>query len=208
MDFKEVILQGIEKRERDNPHERSGKFTPSRMGRCYRYQILERKGAEATDPISTNLLITFDIGTMIHRYIQGFLPAGSCEVKTSTNDVVGYCDYVGVDCVADFKTVGFFQWKRIENARTSDIEANNEQYCYQLMTYAYLLNKPKGYLVFVKKDDMSVRQFEISLSDWQGRIEHELKVLKDYWDLGVVPKGEPRAYGGKECNNCILYGSE
>jgi len=201
MEFKDAIIKGVAEKMKEE-RERSGKFTPSRMGRCYRYQIAQRKELPESDPISPELVLTFDIGTMVHQYVQKFFKPTQCEVKVGAGDIVGYCDYVDSECVADFKTVGFWQWKKIENAKVSDIEVNSEQYCYQLMTYAYLLDKPVGYLVFIKKDDMSIRQFEIKLEDWKERIERELAILREYWELDVLPKGEPRAYGGKECQFC------
>jgi len=82
------------------------------------------------------------------------------------------------------------------------VEVENEQYCYQLMGYAYLTGKPKGYLVFIDKATYGIKQVLVVLQFWQERIEDELTILRNYWEQDKLPPAMPRAYGGKECRYC------
>ncbi len=201
MDFKKFLYEAVEM-EMATPRKPSGKFAPSRMGRCYRYQILKRKGEAESDPVGPQLQMTFDIGTMVHRYIQAKLPAKACEVPYESDDIKGFCDYVDEDSVTDFKTVGFYVWNRLKNANDATICSVKKVDCYQLMTYAYLLDKPKGFLVYIKKDNMELKQFTLYLDEWRDEVKTELETLRDYWESQTLPTGFPRAYDGKECGYC------
>ena len=179
----------------------SGKFTPSFLGRCYRAQIWKRRGEKPTNPPDVRTLRVFKVGKLFHEFVQSYLPPHQVEVKVETEDIIGFADIVTNEEVMDIKTV---HSRAFWHMAKSNYDITKEKFTniLQVMTYAYLLKKPKGRLIFISKDDLCVEEYGFHIDVWGEKVEKELKTLRSWWDSGGLPPAEPRAYGGKECSYC------
>jgi hypothetical protein len=188
--IEEVIQQEIEK---SKERVRSGKFSPSSMGRCYRYQYWNRKDEEQTNPPNIYAFKKFRIGNIVHDDIQSMFPEEMVEVEISSDDISGKADLVDEYSVVDLKTISSFQWKRIDKPDV-DIARDYPTYVMQLMTYVYFLKKELGQLVFISKDTLETLTFEFKASEWNMVVEEELDLLRAMWRLQDLPRAIPRAY--------------
>ena len=186
---------------------RSGKFSPSSFGRCFRYQIWNRADVKVSDPIGINVLRIFKVGHMFHKFLQDIVE-GEKEVLIEEDDVKGFADIVVEDEVIDLKTVrtrGFWAMKK----QGYDMNAKNEDKILQVVYYAKQLGKVKARLVFVCKDDLAMLDHLVFVADWKEKLEQELKSLRLYWNnytrTQQLPLAEPRAFGGYECKYCGFF---
>ena len=184
------------------PRKRSGKFSPSSFGKCYRAQIWNRRNEPVTNPPSVEALRRFKVGNIIHDYAQAFFPTAQREVKIEVgNDVIGFADLVLDNEVIDIKSCRSFEFKMMVKDGY-DVEVAKTVNCYQVAAYAVFLGKPQARLIFIEKDALDSREFVISTADWKEKIEDELTILRGHWQREELPKPLPRAYNGKECSYC------
>ncbi|MHA1853861.1 MAG: hypothetical protein ACTSUF_10215 [Candidatus Heimdallarchaeaceae archaeon] len=187
----------------------SGKISPSQMGYCYRRQYWYRKGEPASNPFDARTLRIFKVGDIFEEFVSKYLPEDmGRQVLVETEDIKGYADFVTKDEVIDIKSQhsrGFW-WMNKDNYNINEEKKPN---ILQVMTYAYLLDKPKGRLVYVSKDDLCILEYGFHINKWVKEIENELSTLKDFWSKGVLPPAQPRCYWNKkekkfkECEWCL-----
>ena len=181
---------------------RSGKFSPSSFGRCYRYQIWNRKNEAQTNPVSVEALRRFKVGNIIHAYAQSFFPNAQREVLVlSGDDMVGYADIVLENEVVDIKSCRSYEFKTFLK-KDYDIREGKSQNCLQVATYALFLNRPQARLIFIEKDALDSKEFVLQTKDFKKEVEEELEILRGFWKNDKLPAPLPRAYGGKECGYC------
>ena len=181
---------------------RSGKFSPSSFGRCYRMQYWNRKNEPKSNPVDVEALRRFKVGNIIHEYMQQFFPQAQKEVKIEVaDDVIGFADIVLADEVVDIKSCRTFEFKLLVKPNY-DIEVGKTTNCLQVMSYALFLNKPQGRLIFIEKDALDSTEFVLQTKDWKDRIEDELTILRGQWKKDELPSPNPRAYGGHEGKYC------
>lgn len=197
----QVVEQMIRKEEEENKRERSGLWNPSSFGRCYRYQIWNRRDVEKTNPPDMRALKIFRLGKLIHTDVQSHLNPTGVEYEATVEDVHMFVDYLTETDVWDFKSAGAWQFKKV-TGKDYDVEKDNESYCLQLMSEVVLLDREVGHLVFIEKDTYATKEFIFKVEDWRERVEQELVTLRGLWENGGVPSAMPRAYGLKECNYC------
>lgn len=196
----------LAKQAERSKRERSGKFSPSMFGRCYRAQIWDRKNEEVTNPPDERALRVFAVGNIFHDWIQSYLPKHDCEVLIETEDIKGYADIVFDDCVTDLKTMhskGFW-WMAKSNY---DMKKEKLPNILQVCAYAWLLNKPKASLCFISKDDLCINEYPLDVKEWIPAVELELKALRYFWAEAKLPPALPRCYmqvdgTSKECGYC------
>jgi CRISPR/Cas system-associated exonuclease Cas4 (RecB family) len=190
-----------EKQAERKTRESSHKFSPSSFGRCYRCQFLRQKGLDASNPPDVRTLRVFKSGNIAHEFIQSLFKDHQKEVLIETDEVKGYADVVLSGAVYDIKSCHSrkFWWL----AKSGDIKEKEFTSILQLMTYVWLLNKEKGVLVYVSRDDLCINEYIFFLKDWKEHIQHELDMLRMYWDKQEMPPAQPRAYGGKEGKYCV-----
>ena len=166
--------------------EGSGKFSPSLLGRCYRMQVWKRKGEPQTNPPDVRALRIFAVGHLFHEYIQSQLEGVEKEVKVETDDILGFADLVTEDEVIDIKTQHSRAFWYMQKGK---YDVNKEKYpnILQVMTYAYLLGKPKGRLIFISKDDLCTEEYGFHLDQWKGKVEEEIATLLDWWSKELPP---------------------
>jgi CRISPR/Cas system-associated exonuclease Cas4 (RecB family) len=187
------------------PRARSGKISPSSLGRCYRYQMWYRDDLKPSNPPVERDLRVFKIGNIIHEWIQSYFHESFVEVLCEEEDVKGYCDIVKGDTVYDIKSQhsGSFHYM---NAVGDDVFNDKFQNWLQLLFYAKHLKKERMQLVFVSKDDACMKEYNLEVKKYLTYLEKELSNLREMWvrykEDGAIPDGIPKAYGGKECRYC------
>jgi hypothetical protein len=201
IDFTALLEKDIQREvDERSKRERSGKFSPSRMGRCYLYQVLNRLNVPETDPIEMAVYKKFRAGNIYHRDLQSLV--NNTEVLYEDDNFKCLADHVGEDYVVDFKTVFSSQFKVMVNQSHDQIVADKQNYVIQLMTYCHFLNKPIGYLVFVNKDDYDIIQVELKLEEYLPLVTDEINNLKGFWmkyqSTGKLPPCQPRCYINKK----------
>jgi CRISPR/Cas system-associated exonuclease Cas4 (RecB family) len=200
--IQELIDKSLERKG----HKGSGKISPSQLGRCYRFQYWSRKGEEHSNPLDKLTLRKFKCGDLFHEFVQDFLPKHQTEVLIETEDIKGYADIVLEDEVIDIKSQ---HSRAFWYMQKSNYDINTKRYpnILQLMTYCYLLKKPKGRLIFVSKDDLTIAEYGFYLSKWQKEVENELNHIRFFWKGKKLPPADPRAYLNdkgepQECKYC------
>ena len=181
---------------------RSGKFSPSSFGRCYRMQFWNRQNEPQTNPPDVEALRRFKVGNIIHDYAQSFFPQAQREVIIKVeDDIIGFADIVLPGEVVDIKSCRTFEFKLMLKD-DYNIGIAKQTNCLQVASYAVFLNKPSARLIFIEKDALDSKEFVLKVSDWKQAIEDELEILRGHWKNESLPAPSPRAYGGKECQYC------
>ncbi len=106
MSIQDLIDEALIKEEEIKSQRiRSGKFSPSSFGKCYRAQYWNRKNEPKSNPIDVSALRRFKVGNIIHQYAQSFFPNAQREVLVLNGvDMVGYADIVLENEVIDIKS--------------------------------------------------------------------------------------------------------
>jgi len=197
------IRNEIEQRKK---RERSGKFSPSRMGRCYRYQFWSRANEPETNPVPIEVFNKFRAGNIYHRDLQSMVE--NVEVKFENENFVMYADHVVDDCVVDFKTVFSTQFRAMKGKKEAEVIEDKIQNVMQVMAYCHFLEKPRGLLVFVNKDDYDILQVPLEYETYAGMVKEEIAVLMGYWTQKKLPPPVPRCYVSRgklrECEYCVF----
>ncbi len=199
------------------PRERSGKFSPSSFGMCYRQQIWNRQDKEKSNPPDARSLRVFKAGSLFHDFVQGLLVPDKnidspfakyqTEVKVESDDVLGFADMAGENEVIDIKSQHSksFWWMAKKDC---DIKKEKYSNWLQVLYYARELKKDFGRLVFISKDDLCIQEYVQPLDDyWLGELGRELFTLREIWHYGILPPVEPRCEPKKDgtfwiCNYC------
>lgn len=205
MESIEALLDKALQEEQDKGKDRvrSGCFSPSSFGRCYRAQFWNRKNEPQSNPPSAKLLRTFKIGHMFHEMIQGLLKDIEVEVLVEESDVKGFADIVGKDYVADIKTCRAYEFKLICKDGY-DVYNSKPGNVLQVVYYALKLHKRHAKLIFVDKEGFEIKEIEVHPGDYVGKLQDELTNLRAYWMYDLLPDAEPRCYKNKDgvSNEC------
>ncbi len=204
MNLQEKINKSLRDKQNE-PRTRSGLYNPSSFGRCFRYQYWNRLDLPQTNPPDERALRIFKSGKIFHDFVQSFVDKATIEVKCENDDLCGYADIVTDDEVIDIKSVhsNSFHYMRKE---TYDVNKEKESNILQVLTYAWLLGKPKGRLVFVSRDDLCIAEYVFYVDKWRDRLQDELEVLKWHWEHKSLPNPKSRAYGGEKSGaECLKY---
>jgi hypothetical protein len=191
----------LEEQEKNKKRDRSGKWSPSKMGRCLRFQYWSRANEVETDLPDVTALRRFAVGHLFHDYIQAFFIADNCEVLVETNDVKGYADIVEQNEVVDIKSVNDWAYKFLL-AKEFDVNKEKPEQCMQVALYCKLLNKSRGSLLYVNTKSLATIQCEVDLAKFIPLVDIELSTLNSAWEKKALPPAVSRCYNGKECSYC------
>ena len=202
-----LSVQGmIDEALKPKPRKRSGKFSPSSFGKCFRAQYWNRKDEPVTNPPDSRVMRVFKAGDLFHKFVQETIisnhPDIQKEVMVDTDpDVLGFCDMVNKIEVIEIKSQHSraFHWM----AKSKNIAEDKKTNWLQAMYYAIALGKSAARLVFISKDDMCIQEYQFKVDEyWEKEVAHELEVLRKWWEKDELPGANPRAYNGKECDYC------
>lgn len=203
----------------DKDHIKSGKFSPSLFGRCYRLQYWNRKGEIQSNPADARTKRVFKCGDLFHDFVQELLCKKygviyyQREVLVECNDVKGYADLVRDNEVVDIKSQHSKAFWYMSKFKGDDIKKEKYPNWLQVGYYARELKKPFMRLVFISKDDLCVNEYVQPLDDyWLKEIQEELNFLRTLWKHEQLPPALPRCYRKKdgtfgECAYCNFLGT-
>lgn len=210
-----MIQQAIDEylaleQEKRKDRVRSGKWNFSSLGRCYRNQFWNRKNENPSNPTDARGLRVFAVGHLFHDFVEKiieFKGTANKEVPVEDKDlqVFGYADLVTHDEVIDIKSVHSRKFHYLDSKTIGVKEKPN---VLQVLTYAKVLGRPKGRLVYVSKDDLCIFEIVFQLDEyWNDEIKKEFTLLNNYWKNDILPPPEPRCYmdktgKSKECTYC------
>lgn len=182
---------------------RSGCFSPSSLGRCFRAQIFNRLNVPQTNLPDSRALRIFQAGHLFHDFVQNLVKSDNItvEMEVDCGDIHGFADYVDEDCVLDFKSQhsrAFWHMAKSDY----DIKTKKLSNWLQVACYAHILKKKYCGLVFISKDDLCISEYIFEAKEFFKELNVEFKVLRKYWSEKVLPEPQPRAYDGKECQYC------
>ena len=180
---------------------RSGKFSPSSFGRCYRLQYWNRKNEPITNPPSIESLRRFKVGNIFHDFIQQFFADAQTEVKVEEDDILGFLDIELEDRIVDIKSARSYKFKVMRDKGYSVLQ-DDMPYALQLGYYMMRRNKSIGELVFVDKDALDIIEVRIDLDKIKPHLVEEIAMLRSYWAAGKLPPPLPRAYNAQDCKYC------
>ena len=198
--------------ERKGDRVRSGKFSPSSLGKCYRAQFWNRKNEPVSNPIDDRTQRVFKAGNLFHSFVQDLLiarhPEAQKEVLIETEDFKGYADLVINDEVIDIKSQHSKAFWYRKDLEWKDLEP--KLYCniLQVVFYAVNLGKERARLVMVSKDDLCIQEYPIEINyKWEEELRKEIFNLQTFWEKQKLPPAIPRAYPDnqgkpKECGYC------
>ncbi len=207
--IQEILNEVLKPKE----HIASGLISPSSLGQCYRRQYWSRKGETPSNPIDERTLRVFKCGNLFEDFVIKNLlvryPNWQTQVEVTKDDIHGFADLVTPDEVDDVKSQHSkkFWYNQKEMQAGKDIRDMFYNNWLQVLTYAWLLSKPKGRLIFVSKDDLAIQEYTQDLDVyWLGEIDMELTKTRYYYNMKTLPPAQPRLYGGeetkKECSFC------
>lgn len=204
--IQDIINKALLKEQEDRAgRQRSGKWSPSSFGYCYRRQYWNRKNETPSNPIDERTLRVFKAGKLFHDFVQNYIPDQSKEVKVDKDDILGYADIVTKDSVIDIKSVHSKAFWYMEKSNY-DVKKEKENNWIQVATYAWILGKEWVRLMFISKDDLCIAEYAFPTKEFIPKVEEELKILRGYWEKEEVPPAKPRCYNGKECKYCQFLG--
>ena len=197
--------------EPDKERVRSGKYSPSSLGKCYRAQFWNRKNEPQSNPPDQRTRRIFKCGDLFHDFVQNTIIAGNSEVAkevpVENGGFKGRADLVIGDEVIDIKSQHSKSFWYRRNLDWNKLKT--KLYCniLQVVFYAVQLEKPKARLVFVSKDDLVIQEYPIEVSKWVLELAQEIKNLTEIWEKQELPPALPRAYpnekgGFSECGYC------
>jgi len=208
MDSLQVLLdKALERKEKP----RSGKFSPSMLGKCYRAQIWNRQNIPQSNPPDERTLRVFKAGLLFHEFVQGVIakasPSAQIEVLIENDDFKGYTDIVLDDEVIDLKSQHSRAFWHRRNLEWRQLKPKLMPNILQVVYYAVELKKTKARLVFISKDDLSIQEYPLNVADYTLELNGEIATLRDFWFYEALPPAMPRAYpddNGKlqECGYC------
>jgi len=191
---------------------RSGKYSPSSFGRCYRLQYWNRKDVPKTNPPDERAERVFKAGNLFHEFVQGVIlkahPEAQKEVSIEDEDFKGYADLVMSDEVTDIKSQHSKAFWYRNGKPWAEIEGQIKHHILQVVWYAVRLGKTNARIVYVSKDDLCIQEYLIEVKKWQQTLQDEVDILKALWLGQELPLALPRAYGvdkngkSKDCLYC------
>lgn len=212
MTIQQLIDEALAKKE---PRIRSGKYSPSSLGKCFRNQYWNRKDEPKSNPTDERTERVFKAGNLFHDFVQKTIKAhnqdAEVEVLVEDDDFKGFADLVLANEVIDLKSQhsrAFWYrngktWKEIEPMVYTNI--------LQVMFYAINLGKERAKLVYISKDDLCIQEYDLTVTeDWLIEVKAETDKLLDIWAKQELPPAQPRAYPDKdgkpnECKYCSWW---
>lgn len=204
--IQEILDEIIAEKEKE-PRVSSGKWSPSNLGRCFRYQFWKRKGEAQTNAPDKRALRVFRVGDMFHSFVQTEItkrnPDVKVEVPIETGDVKGRADLVTEEEVIDLKTMHSRGFHYLRGKTFDEIYEDKKPNFMQVGWYCKELGKNRGRIVFISKDDLCIQEVAFPITNKiLTDVEGELCDLRYFWDNDELPPAQPRAYSGKECGFC------
>jgi len=202
-----LVNQYLEKeniKQKEEHSQYSGLISASSLGQCYRRIFYTIQKIEPTNPPDERSLRVFACGNVFHKFVQDIVgQKETIEVeKQFKDDVVSVrADIVTKDGVYELKSQHsksfWYMDKELKaNKKITEFKPDN---CLQVGLCAMCFKKENACLVYISKDDLCIRQFNLKTKDLEPLVTKEVDAIKNILKVGNLPPPEPRLYGGNEC---------
>ncbi len=178
-------------------------FYPSSFGnRCKRSLYLHRTGAKSEEKTSIKNKLLFMAGDANHEALQDLLKNHKGikieeSVKIPSLDISGRVDgvFTSEDWVLEIKSVGDATFRSLVKAKQDHI--------YQTHCYMWGFDIPRGQILYVNRNDGTLRKFDVKFSNevWSEIVELVAEVD------GHVEREEPPPYEPIDyiCSGCKFF---
>lgn len=183
--FEEIIDNAIRGSNEKRP---INSWHISKLGSCLTGVYLERMGVEPDEDFDARTLRVFDVGKRDEAWFLSFIPDVEEQIRVEDKelDISGRIDAKVGDLLLEIKTKHSRAfWWMINRKQGAD-----RHHQYQLWTYLYLLNLPKGELVYISRDDRAIQRFPVFLSDegLKAEVMNEISILNNAWSKKIPPE--------------------
>lgn len=183
----------------------------SKLGCCLRGVYFERLGVNPDKEFDERTLRVFDVGKMLEDWIINLIKDQE-GVKIETQVAVSdkKLDLSGLaDLVLEYDNTKKVYEIKSKHSRSfwymvGKGEGANLQHKYQLWLYMKLLKIKEGSIIYISKDDLSIVEFPILLSDKkiEAEVMNELDLLNRAWkkkDPSILPLLPNNTWQAKYC---------
>jgi CRISPR/Cas system-associated exonuclease Cas4 (RecB family) len=197
----DIVEQGYLNKRRESGFIQKKTFSPSTVGyghgTCPRYWFHAFTGAWFDESrTDAQGVANMDTGTHEHENMErffeeaGILVANEVEITIENPPVRGFVDAIidweGEEIVGEFKTT------RQEGFVFREITGKPTNYhLIQLLTYLRALNKKRGFLLYLNKNDQTVCVIPVELDETNEKIIEEvfewLRTTRAAWEAGTLP---------------------
>lgn len=202
--LKELIDKFYLDRQKDKEQHH---FYITDAGKCPRAVFFKFKNAPRVE-MEANILRMFDHGDHIHQLIMKPLLSikevhvVASEVNIPPQELIsGRADAIisdGKDLyVLDIKSMNSMIFKNLKQAKEENID--------QIQLYLHYFRIPKGLLLYVDKDKLELKEFEINYD--RNRAENLLRNLtnlKNKIDKNIIPARIPTYLNDWQCDYCAF----
>jgi len=207
-------LEKDNKKQKEEHSTYSGLISASSLGQCYRRIFYTIHKTEQSNPPDERALRVFSCGNLFHKFLQDIVSTDNrIPERVYKDDVVSVrIDLEAEDAVYEFKSMhskGFWYMDaEIKNGKT--IQEFKIEHCLQVGLGAMCFKKENACLVYISKDDLCIKQFNLKTKDLEPLVTKEVDAIKKVLSVGVLPPPEPRLYGKdkkgnpKECEYCAF----
>lgn len=180
-------------------------FYISEAGKCSRQIFFKFKNAPRKE-MEANILRLFDHGDHMHKLImKPLLSTRDIHVVASEVDIPpqqivrGRSDAV----LSDGKTLYVLDIKSMNSMVFRTLEEPKEENINQVQLYLHFFNIQKGILLYVNKDNLSLKEFEVNYEPTRAKyLLDSLTKLKTQIDKGIVPSRIPSYPEDWQCRYC------
>lgn len=165
---------------------------PSKLGSCLCGAYLERMGVTPDTEFDDRTLRVFSAGKHFEEWLCDLIKDGHADIQEQVRiewpkmNVTGYADLIIGDTVYEIKSKHSraFWWMVKKN------EGPGKHHMMQLWTYLKVLEKERGELVYVSKDDLAIQQYPVYLNDkkLEKAVLAELTTLNQAWERKLPPR--------------------
>jgi CRISPR/Cas system-associated exonuclease Cas4 (RecB family) len=218
----DVVEQGYLNMRRSSGFMQKVTFSPSTVGyghgTCPRYWFHAFTGAwfneDRTDAMGVG---NMDTGTHEHATMEkifedaGMLEANEVEIKIEDPPIRGYVDAI-IDWEGE-RVVGEFKTTRQEAFVFRELSGKPAPYhLLQLLTYLRALDIPRGFLLYLNKNDQTVCVIPVEMNETNTKILDDvfawLRTTRAAWENDTLPERpfrkskETGLPDNKICNSC------
>jgi len=210
MNIKNLLDESL-KKEQDSrkDRKRSGKFSPSSLGKCYRAQIWNRMAVEQSNPPDERTLRVFAAGHLFHEFVQKLIPNKQVEVKIEDENFLGFADIVTDNMVIDLKSQHSRAFWYMNQNKTETSKEHMDRFIRSKMPnilqttfYAWKLKKEFIKIAFISKDDLCIEEYSFTTAEFIHPLLEEIETLRKYWKNKILPPAKPRCYFDKKTGTC------
>lgn len=202
-----LIDEHLKPKEEEEPYIPTS-WHVSKLGSCLTGIYLERIGVKAESTFDERTLRVFNAGKIFEDWLIDIIKETGEQYETQTrleDKKLGVSGKLDLKMIVDGEPV-IYEIKS-KNSRAfwymvKKGEGPMKQHIYQLWTYLYLTNTPKGILVYISKDDLCIQEYIVYLENKQIRevTLNQIETLNRAMKLKLPPPPPPKdSWQAKYC---------